>query len=172
MFGALTAGSAIWGELAAIAGLPFALFAAAAGAAIAIPLGWAWKLQTGADVDFTPSQHWPDPITTHAVEPDRGPVLVMIDYRIDPANRKPFLLALVRYSRERRRDGAYDWDIFEDPAVEGRFVETFLTDSWLEHLRLHQRVTKADRAVEQTVHKFQLGEGPTTTHLVGARPRA
>jgi hypothetical protein len=171
MFGALTAGSAVWGEVAAIAGLPIALFAAAAGGAIAIPLTWAWKVQTGANVDFSPSLHWPDPITTHSIEPDRGPVLVMIDYRIDPVNRAPFLAALERYSRERRRDGAYDWGVFEDPALEGRFVETFLTDSWLEHLRQHQRVTKADHVQEQTVRRFQLGEGPKTTHLIGARSR-
>lgn len=171
MFGALTAGSALWGELASIAGLPIALFAAAAGGAIAIPLTWRWKVQTGANVDFSPSLHWPEPITTHTIEPDRGPVLVLIDYRIDPVNRTPFLAALERYSRERRRDGAYDWGVFEDPAVEGRFVETFLTDSWVEHLRQHQRVTKADHVQEQTVRRFQLGDGPKTTHLIGARAR-
>ncbi len=73
MFGALTLGSAIWGQLAVLAGLPAALLLAAAGAAIGIPLTRRWKLQTGANVDFSPSMHWPDPITTHAIEADRGP---------------------------------------------------------------------------------------------------
>jgi MFS family permease len=168
MFGALTIGSAIWGELAAVAGLRPALVLAAAGAIIAIPLTWRWKLQTGANVDFSPSMHWPDPVTTHAIEPDRGPVLVTVEYRIDPKNREPFLHTLARYSQARRRDGAYEWGIFEDPAVEGRFIETFLTDSWLEHLRQHQRVTKADQTLEQAVRRFQIGEGPITTHLVSA----
>jgi MFS family permease len=169
MFGALTIGSAIWGQLAAVAGLPAALFFAAAGAAISIPLSWRWKLQTGANVDFSPSLHWPDPITTHAIEPDRGPVLVTVEYRIDPKNRNAFLHALGQNSRERRRDGAYDWGIFEDPSDDGRFVETFLTDSWLEHLRQHRRVTKADRISEQAVRRFQIGDGPKTTHLIGAQ---
>jgi hypothetical protein len=71
----------------------------------------------------------------------------------------------------RRRDGAYEWSVFEDPAKEGRFIETFLTDSWLDHLRQHQRVTKADRIVEQLVRRFQVGDGPETTHLIGAQPR-
>ncbi len=172
MFGSLTLGSAVWGELAAMAGVPAALLIAAAGAVIVIPLTWRWKLQTGANVDFSPSMHWPDPVTTHAIEPDRGPVLVTIEYRIDPKYREAFLRALGPYSRARRRDGAYDWGIFEDPADEGRFIETFMTDSWLEHLRQHQRVTKADRLLEQTVRRFQIGEGPKTTHLVGAQPRA
>jgi len=171
MFGALTIGSAMWGELAAIAGLPAALLLAAAGAVIAIPLTWRWKLQTGANVDFSPSMHWPEPVMMHEIEPDRGPVLVTIEYKIDPKNRDLFLRALSRYSRARRRDGAYDWGIFEDPTVEGRFIETFQTDSWLEHLRQHERVTKADRVLERAVRRFQIGEGPKTTHLIGAQAR-
>ena len=79
--------------------------------------------------------------------------------------------ALAASARERRRDGAYDWGIFEDPAQDGRFIETFLTDSWLEHLRQHERVTKADRLLEQVVRRFQIGEGPKTTHWVGAQTR-
>ncbi len=169
MFGSLTVGSALWGELAAIAGLPTALLGAAAGALLAIPLTWRWKLQTGANVDFSPSMHWPAPVTVHTIEPDRGPVLVTIEYRIDPKTRQPFLRALAQYAPARRRDGAYDWGIFEDPAEEGRFVETFRTDSWIEHLRQHQRVTKADRVLEHAVRRYQIGEGPKTTHLVGAQ---
>ena len=169
MFGALTLGSAIWGQLAALTSLPTALLVAAAGAAIAIPLTWRWKLQTGANVDFSPSMQWPDPVTTHTIEADRGPVLVTVEYRIDPKNRTAFLHALGQNSRERRRDGAYDWGIFEDPADDGRFIVTFLTDSWLEHLRLHRRVTKADRISEQAVRRFQIGEGPKTTHLISAQ---
>jgi quinol monooxygenase YgiN len=171
MFGALTVGSALWGEIAAVAGLPVALVVAAAGACLAIPLTWRWKLQTGVNVDFSPSMHWPDPVTTRMIEPDRGPVLVTIEYRIDPKRRDEFLRALAEYSDARRRDGAYDWGIFEDPAEEGRFIESFRTDSWLEHLRQHQRVTKADRLQEQAVRNFQLGDGPKTTHWIGAQPR-
>jgi predicted MFS family arabinose efflux permease len=169
MFGALTIGSAIWGELASITDLDAALLLAAVGGMVAIPLTWRWKLQTGAEVDFSPSMQWPEPVTVHTIEPDRGPVLVTIEYHIDPKNREPFLHAIGRYARERFRDGAYDWGIYEDAAEEGRFVETFLSDSWLEHLRQHQRVTKADRTLEQAVERFQIGEGPKTTHFVSAR---
>ena len=64
-----------------------------------------------------------------------------MEWNIDPKCRLPFLEALGCYARERRRDGAYDWALFEDPAQDGRFIETFLTDSWLEHLRAYERVT-------------------------------
>lgn len=170
MFGALTLGSAIWGEAAVWAGVPMALGAAAVGAVIGIALTWKWKLQTGANVDFSPSMHWPDPVTAGPVEPDRGPVLVLIEYHIDPSNRENFLRALGRVARERRRDGAFAWGVFEDPAAQGRFIETFRSDSWNEHLRQHRRVTNADRVLEQAARIFQVGEGPKTTHLISALP--
>lgn len=171
MFGALSLGSAIWGEVASLVGLSFALYAAAAGAVAAIALTWRWKLQTGATVDLTPSMHWPEPITTAEVEPDRGPVLVMVEYHIDPKHREEFLKAMAPYARLLRRDGAYDFGIFEDPAEEGRFVETFMADSWVEHLRLHQRITKGDRKTEEAVRRWNVGGAPKATHLIFAHPR-
>lgn len=170
LFGAMSLGSSLWGEVAALEGLPAALILAASGALLATALTWRWKLQTGSGLDLSPSMHWPTPITTRKIEGDRGPVLVMIEYRIDAHHRAAFLHALARYSRERRRDGAYDWRLFEDPATDGKFVETFLTDSWLEHLRQHARVTRADRLLEEAVRRFQVGEGPKTTHLIAVQP--
>src|SRR5215470_5325390 len=64
-YGAHTAGSALWGQVATLAGLPLAHFIAAAGALAIIPLTWRWHLQTGANVDLTPSMHWPAPIVHH-----------------------------------------------------------------------------------------------------------
>jgi MFS family permease len=166
MFGALSLGGLLWGKLATEIGTASSLLAAAAGALLAIPLTWRWKLQTGEGVDFTPALHWPMPITTEQVEGDRGPVLVTTEYRIEVKDRARFLRALFRLSRERRRDGAYDWKAFEDPAVPGRFVEIFLTDSWLEHLRHHARITKADRISEEALRLCVRGAPPKTTHLI------
>lgn len=167
-FGCLALGSAIWGQVAGMAGLPAAHLMAAAGALLAIPLTWRWKLQTGAGLDLTPSMHWPEPIVAHEVETDRGPVLVTIEYRINPEDREAFLAALEKLGRQRRRDGAYAWGVFEDAAVEGRMVETFLVESWLEHLRQHERVTNADRVLQDAVHHFHTAGSPVVTHLIAS----
>lgn len=166
--GAMTVGSVIWGQLAATAGLPVAHFAAATGLILAVPLTWRWKLQTGVGVNMAPSMHWPEPIVSHDIPFDRGPVMVMIEYRVDPRERDNFLTAIGELEYERRRDGGYDWHIFEDAADDGRFVETFLIHSWEEHLRQHERVTGADRIVQECVQRFHIVGKPPVTHLIAA----
>lgn len=169
-FGSMTLGSGVWGEVADIAGLPLTHFIAAAGALLAIPLTRRWKLQTGAGVDLTPSMHWPVPVVTHEIESDRGPVLVTVEYRLTSAkDRNAFLTALERLAHERRRDGAYAWGVFEDTAENGRFLETFLVESWIEHLRQHERVTHADRVLQEHIHRL-LQHMPAVRHLISVEP--
>src|SRR3984957_9617495 len=168
MFGALSVGSVVWGKLAGLMGLPAAHFIAAAGILLSVPLTWRWKLQTAIGIDLAPSMHWPAPLATHDVEQDQGPVMVMVEYRIDPKPRNRFLAAIDKLAQERRRDGAYAWRVFEDAADEGRMVETFLVESWLEHPRQHTRVTNADRLIQHAVHLFHLEGQPKVTHLIAA----
>ena len=81
-----------------------------------------------------------------------------------------FLAAIMKLASERRRDGAFDWSIYEDAAKEGAFVETFCVDSWLEHMRQHQRVTNADRVLQDAVYRFDAEGDPAVRHLIAARP--
>jgi MFS family permease len=172
MFGGLSLGSVAWGQIAGLIGLPTALFIAAAGLAGALPILSRWKLQTGAAEDLTPSMHWPTPVLSSDIEMDRGPVLVTVEYRVNPADRTAFLEALEPLGRSRRGDGAFDWSVFEDLAQESRFVELFYVASWLEHLRQHERVTMTDRALQERVNAFHTGETPpVVSHFVTpARP--
>ncbi len=168
MFGSLSVGSAIWGKVAALGGLSAAHILAGLGALIAVPLLWRWKLQTGAALDLTPSMHWPAPVLSGDVDADRGPVLVTVEYQVRPDDRGRFLEALERLGSERRRDGAFEWEVFEDLSREGRFLETFKLDSWVEHLRQHERVTHADREQQELVHQFLPAGMAKVTHLIAA----
>jgi MFS family permease len=166
MFGAMTLGSLVWGQVASLLGLSAAHYLAAGGALLAVPLLHRWKLQSGAVLDLAPSMHWPEPVVTAKVDDDRGPVLVTLEYHIAAENRDAFLQALRRVAAERKRDGAYDWGIFEDTSVSGRWLETFLVDSWIEHQRQHRRVTNADKLAEAEVRRFQTQGAPKVTHFI------
>ena len=81
-----------------------------------------------------------------------------------------FVVAAAALEHIRRRDGAIDWALYRDSERDTRFVETFHVPSWLEHLRQHERITVADRLVEQRVRAFQRAGAPVVTHLLGTRP--
>jgi MFS family permease len=168
-FAGLSVGSALWGRAAQAIGLPAAHMAAAIALVALIPVLRRWRLQSDVALDLAPSMHWPSPVLSGDIEPDRGPVLVTIEYKVAPADRTAFLSAVMRFAGERRRDGAYDWGIYEDAAEEGVFVETFHVDSWLEHMRQHQRVTNADRVLQAAVQHFQTERVPTVRHLISTQ---
>ncbi|MDN5851142.1 MAG: MFS transporter, partial [Nitrococcus sp.] len=168
-FGAMSAGSVAWGQTASVLGVPATLIIAAGGAVLVMPLTWRWKLQLGADMDLSPSMHWPAPVVAGEIAHDRGPVMVTVEYRIGPAERETFLEAMTDLGAERRRDGAFAWGVFEDVADPARCVEYFMVESWLEHLRQHERVTNADRVLQARVRHFHEGDTPPlVTHFVAA----
>ncbi len=167
-FGTMSAGSVLWGFVAQRSSLRTAHFVAAAVAVLALLVTSRWKLYAGPQPDLTPSMHWPEPVLARAVPDEIGPVLVTVEYRVAAADRQAFLSGVVRLAKGRRRDGAYDWGIFEDTAHPGRLLETFLLDSWLEHLRQHRRVTNASRILQEHLHEL-LQEPPRVTHYVAAR---
>jgi predicted MFS family arabinose efflux permease len=168
-FGALTLGSAVWGEVATVKGVAFALYCAGVGTLIGLALTWAWKLQTSEAQDLTPSMRWRAPSFANRVADDEGPILAIIDYLIDPSESSAFLAVMQDISLERKRDGAYAWHIFEDPNQEGKMVETFLIHSLLELRYREARVTKADELIENRAAQFL--KAPAESRYLVAPPQ-
>jgi quinol monooxygenase YgiN len=162
----------VWGAVADLLGISGTLVVAAAGLAAASAFTLRWRLAMGT-VDRAPSQHWAHPVVVGEVAPEQGPVMVMVEYQVDPAQSAAFAAVLERLGHVRRRDGALFWEHFTDTADPTRHIETFIAESWIEHLRQHERVTLADRALEEELRAYQMGdEAPVVTHLVSARTRA
>jgi MFS family permease len=167
--GAMAAGSAAWGALATKTSIHAALLWAGAGTMLSTLTGLFLKLPD-ATVDLTPWTHWrlPSMLSQDSAPADAGPIIVTIEYYVDAGNVPAFIKAINRYGRIRRRDGAYQWGIFRDLENPHRYLETFLVDSWAEHLRQHERSTSADRLVTEQVRKYTRGE-PIVRHLVYER---
>lgn len=165
--GSWAAGSAFWGYAAGHRGTHFSLLAAAIGTAASPVLILISRLPDAA-ADLTPWDHWRKPILVEPAEPDQGPVLVTVEYEIEATNSDEFLAALEKFSRVRRRDGASRWGVYYDTEHPNHYVETFIVDSWGEHLRQHTRLTQADREIEERVHR--LAAKPTRVgHFLYAR---
>ena len=170
LFGGLAAGSAFWGALAGVVGVPRALLLAAA----AIVAGWLLSgrraFYDATEPDLSPGARWPDPEVAAAFELERGPALVTLEYTIDPAEARAFAAAMNRLRIIRLRDGAIRWGLWADAERPGHYLESFVVESWLEHLRQHERITEADRAVQRQATAFHRGaEPPRVTHFIHER---
>ena len=165
--GSMALGSLMWGNLAQQTSIATALIIAAAGAVLAIRLTWRWKVGSIEDIDLRPSMHWPSPVTHEGVTPDRGPVMVTIGYRVQNARRKDFLSDVRELGKRRKRDGAFAWGILEDVETPDQFIEYFMVESWLEHLRQHDRVTNAERVLQDSIRGMLVtGSEPKIMHYV------
>jgi len=167
--GSVAIGSAIWGFAAGRTSPPTALIVSGVGIAACLALRFPFRLsEPGAALEVW--NHWGKPVLFAEPAPDQGPILVTIEYKIDPDRTAEFLDAIHAYQRVRRRDGATRWGVFGDVQTPGKYLETFLVDSWAEHQRQHDRFTVPDRALENRVLSYTL-EPPRIRHFVYA-PKA
>ncbi len=168
--GSMAAGSAVWGAVGERAGIPTALLWAGLGTIATTALGLVSRLPD-ATADLSPWNHWRLPAILKEMGPglDEGPVLVTVEYIVDRQRVAEFVEAMHQYQRVRRRDGASRWGIFHDTETPDRYVETFLVNSWAEHLRQHDRQTLADRELEDRIRIYVRAD-PRVRHLIYARP--
>jgi MFS family permease len=166
-FGGMAVSSAVWGLIASWTGVTTALMLAATGLCLGLFSVAKFPLNTGEKLDLTPSQHWPVPVSIDTADLERRPVVVTVEYRIDKANKDPFLKSLHALREIRLRDGAVQWEVLSDTADPARYLEMFILDSWTEHLRQHERVSVTDREIEQKVKAFHMGQtAPIVTHFL------
>jgi MFS family permease len=168
-FGGLAGGSVLWGTVASFVDIPAALLIAALALGAALLFVLRYRLPAGENLDLRPSARWPE--TERVLEPqhDQGPVLVTVEYRIDPRSAREFARAMRGMRRIRLRDGAIEWGLFRDTTDLGRYIEFFIVESWLDHLRQHERFTISDRATAKLVQSFHTGETPpVASHMLYA----
>jgi MFS family permease len=170
MQGGLAIGSVTWGLVTGAADVETALTLAAAGVIAGVALARRWPLAASERSDLTPAGVWSDPAVDIEPRPDDGPVLITIEYEVDPADAERFVPAMEELGRIRRRDGAFRWNLYADLDRPGAYLETFVIDSWSEHLRQHDRLTVADLEVTKLTDSFHRGEGPPQVrHMLWAR---
>ncbi|MBO9540111.1 MFS transporter [bacterium] len=171
VFGSLAVGSAAWGAIAERWGLPPALWASSIGLFVFLALTYRFEIPSGEGLDLAPGRHWETPVLVQDVPFEHGPVFVFVEYRIDPAESEAFGRAMAPMRQIRLRDGAIRWNLFKDTADPGRMVESFVVESWIEHLRQHERVTVSDRAIEARAQAFHQGPlPPVVSHFIAESP--
>jgi MFS family permease len=110
------------------------------------------------EVDLTPARILAEPVPAFPVEHQMGPVMVTVDYQIDPVRADEFATVMRESRANRLQKGALSWGLFHDTNKPGHYIEYFLDDSWADHLRRFDRFTAADAELREQV-TLHLGDG-------------
>jgi MFS family permease len=168
LMGGAAAGSLLWGQVAEAIGVQGAVLASAVFGLAVLLLTRSRSVEGGADLDFTPASVRAAPEPAFDIAPDAGPVMVTLEYQIDPARAAAFAEVMQRTRRARLRQGALSWGLFRDVAVPGRYVEYFVDENWIEHQRRLERFSAFDAELRDQRMAFHLGnEQPVLRRYVG-----
>ena len=161
LMGGSAAGAALWGYVAGQTSVPIAIIASAIFGPMLLLVTRRLVIGEAVDEDLTPtdpSSNAPPPaIELHGEE---GPVMVTVEYLIDPANAKAFKEVMQDTRRARLRQGALSWGLFFDAAQPGRYIEYFVDENWVEHQRRLERFTSADVGLRARRLAFHRGGHP------------
>jgi MFS family permease len=172
--GGLVVGSVIWGTVANTFGIPVTLSVAslALGATIVAKKRYSSTLLD--DLDFTPaSDHWSLPPQS-SVDPlqNENQALITIEYNnIDPKLSDEFEQSVRELGRKLRSEGMAYWELFQDPTDIGHYIEIRIADTWTDHIRQHEYVTKNVQVMENRIRELIKDcPQPIITHYIGKSP--
>jgi MFS family permease len=168
LMGGAAAGAALWGHVAAGLDVRTTVLASAAFGALAALLTYRLSIDRVNPDDQRPVQVGALPEPAISIDADDGPVMVTVEYQIDPARAPEFSEVMQLTRRARLRQGALSWGLFRDANAPGRYVEYFVDESWLEHQRRLERFTAGDAGLRELRLSFHIGEQPPAVRrLVG-----
>jgi predicted MFS family arabinose efflux permease len=165
--GAMALGGVLWGTIAATAGITSALLVQAililAVLAASNLLGNPWSIDFTMTADLNAV-----PATVMNVgyrllykpEPKDGPVLVTEEFELDRSGGAKFVELMREVRLVYLRNGAYSWQLFEDPTRHNRFRMEVMVPSWTQYLLQQDRMTKADREIIEEAESLHVGPKP------------
>ena len=171
LMGSSALGAALWGQVATWADVRTSLMSAAVvGPLLAVLVTRRFPLERGPLEDLTPAPYSPPAGTQVEVDPHEGPVLITIEYHVAPERAAEFLEVMQETRRNRLRHGVLSWGLFRDPAQPGRYIEHFVDESWVEHLRHFERMTAYDLSLRERRQAFHIENMPPRVSRYLAQP--
>jgi MFS family permease len=139
--GASGTGALTLGAVAQATSLKTGLVVLAGGLVVGAAATFRLSLPRPGQIDVAPADAMPLPVVP---EGPVGRVFVTASYDVAPANEEAFLAYSDRLKHFRQRTGGMRWGLFVDEQKPGRYLETFLVETWEEHERQHDRATQHD----------------------------
>lgn len=155
---AITAGVGIgawgWGTIAAAHDVGFAFAASGVAVTATALLGLVLpvtrdQMEDNASVDLG---HQPE--VGMALTMRSGPVVVEVEYDVDPDCARDFYGVMMKMQSMRKRIGAFQWSIARDIADPRIWTERYHCPTWGDYLRMRDRYTQADFDIQEEADSY------------------
>jgi MFS family permease len=174
--GGLVVGSLLWGTIANIFGISITLLVSSLALGTTIITSKRYNSSLLDDLDFTPvSDHWPLPSQSSIdLSQNENKALITIEYyKIDPKFSSEFEKSLRELGRILRSEGMAYWELFQDPEDASHYIEIRIADTWTDHLRQHEYVTKNVQITENRIRAIIKDcPQPKISHYIGKSSRS
>lgn len=157
---ALTGGVALgawgWGHVAAEWGTGAAMIGSGAALAISTVIGQFLPMPRVMAAEAEMPGERMEPEVGLALTLRSGPIVIEVDYSIDPDTARDFYTAMQDVRRSRLRSGAFNWSLSRDIADPKIWTERYHCPTWGDYLRQRNRATRSDVESEAKAQAFQL----------------
>jgi MFS family permease len=157
--GGIAFGAAFWGVVANGGGLQTALYISGAMLALSPLLGLLLPLPESSQDEVELVELNNEPEVGMALTLRSGPIVIEIDYDVDPADARAFYDAMLKIQRTRLRNGGFAWSLARDIANPALWTERYQCPTWGDYLRMRGRFTQADLDLNSAGRAFHRGIG-------------
>ena len=172
--GGFAIGSVLWGTVANLFGISITLSVASLALGGTIIAKKRYSSNLLDDLDFTPaSDHWSLPALYSVDDSQKeNQALITIEYnKIDPKLSNEFEQNVRELGRMLRSEGMAYWELFQDPTDNSHYIEIRIADTWTDHMRQHEYVTKNVQAMENRIRTLIKDcPQPIISHYIGKFP--
>jgi MFS family permease len=154
--GGIAIGAWIWGQVTGAWGVDVAIIASGVLLALTSLLGLVLPMPrvSLSEIEVVDLGHEPEVLLQ--LTPRSGPIVIEIDYAVDPEHARDFYAAMLKLQHARLRNGAYEWSLSRDIANLALWTERYYCATWGDYLRQRERFTHSDRDLQAQASAFNM----------------
>ena len=153
-------GAAVWGKLASELDVTSSIVVSSIFGLLSLFAIRKYRVDKHAPEDLTPVCPLERPHVTKDIDLNAGPVMISIEYHIQKDHSEEFKKIMGLTRKSRLRQGALSWSLFEDAEYIGKYIESFVFETWADYLRRFDRFTVEDLAMQEERHRHHCDEAP------------
>lgn len=157
--GGVALGSWMWGLVATHQDVTFAFLASGVASIVSALLGIILPLARDRKSDPESIPFANEPEVALQLTLRSGPVVIEVEYDVDPDRARDFHSVIMRLQRARSRIGAFDWSISRDIANPATWIERYHCPTWGDYLRMRDRYTQSELDLLAMADTYHRGEG-------------